>query len=252
MSDRLTRRKVVAVGHSRLIADADEGVRLEPALPQDDAEAEGLLWGTGQALLLQIQGILPLHIAAVARKGRAIGFVGPPGVGKTSLAAALASRGWSFVCDDIAAVHWNGSGTPLLVPNPPLVRIWGGSVRQLGWDAPDELRILGSDKYRFELPDRFVAGPVSLTAVYVIAPPMAPYVQLSPVYGHARFEVFLRGAVYNADLLTEDDERRWLFREALCLSQQVPVTMVHRPEKAHLNELSNAVLRHAWKEHRLR
>ena len=112
--------------------------------------------GRVTAALLQQRRTLPLHLAAVVLNGRAIGFAGPAGAGKSSLACALADRGHSLLTDDLGAVAYDG-GRPALHPGPAVMRIWGSSARQLGWPADDHHRVkAGVDKFAYELPDRFV------------------------------------------------------------------------------------------------
>lgn len=244
------RRTLGVPGIGVLVADAATGVRVDAEPGADPAEIDGLLRGSGLALLWQLRRILPLHVAAVARTGRAIGFVGPPGTGKSSLAAALSQRGWQLVTDDIAAVRWDAQGRPLLEPNSPQLRIWGDSARQLGWDTSTAHRIgagstgQSSDKYAYDLPDKFSADPVPLTAIYVLNPPGAAGIGFMPITGKARFDVFHRGATYNADLLDTPQARSWHFTEALHLAQKVPAWHLTQPTGVQLDALADAVQQH--------
>ena len=250
--EAVARRALGVPGVGMLVADTATGVRVDAEPGADPAEVDGLLRGSGAALLWQLRCVLPLHVAAVARNGRAIGFVGPPGTGKSSLAAALSERGWQLVTDDIAAVRWDDEGHPLLEPNPPQLRIWGSSARQLGWDTSDEHR-LGApsagqvgDKYAYDLPERFADHPVRLAAVYLINPPRAaPDIAFSQILGKKRFDVFHRGATYNAEFLDTPDARAWHFTETLRLAQQVSAWHLTQPMGATLGALADAVQRHA-------
>jgi len=48
-----------------------------------------------------LQGKLTLHASCVRREGRAYGFIGGSGVGKSTFARYLLERGWQLVCDDL-------------------------------------------------------------------------------------------------------------------------------------------------------
>ena len=241
------RRTLEVPGVGILVVDPVDGARVEAEPGADPAEVDGLLRGSGQAWLLQLRRVLPLHLAAVAIQGRgAIGFVGPPGAGKSSVAAALSERGWPLVTDDIAAVQWARDGRPKLDPNPPQLRVWGDSARQLGWDTSQQhLLGAGGDKYAYDLPERFVPGAVPLAAIYVLNPPGAAQIGFNPIMGKQRFDVFHRGATYNADLLDTPDARRWHFAETLRLAQRVPAWHLTQPPGTPLAELADAVERHA-------
>jgi hypothetical protein len=66
-----------------------------------------------------LQGLEVLHAGAVTIDGGAVGFVGPSGAGKTSLALALCRRGAGFLADDVLALERVGEelighpGTPV-------------------------------------------------------------------------------------------------------------------------------------------
>lgn len=53
---------------------------------------------------LQARGLLAVHAAAVARGGRAVVLSGPGGTGKTTLALALAARGFEILSDELAVL----------------------------------------------------------------------------------------------------------------------------------------------------
>jgi hypothetical protein len=59
--------------------------------------------------LLEV-GREPLHATVLERDGRAFGLVGPPGAGKSTLAAACLRRGFRLLTDDLLLV---GEGKPI-------------------------------------------------------------------------------------------------------------------------------------------
>lgn len=71
--------------------------------------------------LLQ-RGSLVLHGSAVAYQGRAFGFLGFPGAGKSTLAAGLYLRGLSVVSDDILVIGLS-EPRPVLRAGPPYIRL---------------------------------------------------------------------------------------------------------------------------------
>ena len=67
------------------------------------AEATSYLLGPVMGVLLRHRGVICLHASAVAINGRAVAFVGPPGAGKSTMAAALANE---------AAGSWRTTSQP--------------------------------------------------------------------------------------------------------------------------------------------
>jgi hypothetical protein len=74
------------------------------------------------AALLQ-QGEEPLHATVVEIGDRAVGLVGPSGVGKSTLAAHLINRGWDLVTDDILRVTFEGN-TAFAQPGPCRLKLF--------------------------------------------------------------------------------------------------------------------------------
>ena len=222
-------------------------VTIDRVVGADPVEVEASLAGRVSAALLQQRRTLPLHLAAVAVAGRALGFVGPPGSGKSSLACAMADRGHALVTDDLGAVTDIAGGSPVLHPGPPVMRIWGPSARQLGWPTDDGHRITaGVDKYAYEQPDRFADRPQPLGVVYVLFEDARADLQIVPVTGFAKFEAYFSGATYNREFLDDAPARAWHFAAVCRIADQVPTFMLRVPASgAALSKLAIHVERHA-------
>ncbi|MBX2997320.1 MAG: hypothetical protein KF893_02325 [Caldilineaceae bacterium] len=89
------------------------------------------------ALLLHQRGHLILHASAVARNHQVFVFLGEAGLGKSTLAAALCARGFSFVADDIVAIRFDTEHGPLVLPALPRLKLEAESVAALGEDIAD-------------------------------------------------------------------------------------------------------------------
>lgn len=120
--------RVEASAGIALIARDGTRVICEP-WGEDEVNLQMFLLGPVMQAVLAMRGTLCLHASAVARvpDGASIAFVGPPGNGKSTLAAALVERGYSLVTDDLMPISVNGGPHVRTGWGAPLVRLWPDS-----------------------------------------------------------------------------------------------------------------------------
>ncbi|WP_210502835.1 phosphoenolpyruvate carboxykinase (ATP) [Nocardioides xinjiangensis] len=95
---------VIAEGTDRITVHMVEGV--------PESMGGVLVGGTVLSYLLMLRGDLVLHASAVDVGGRAIGFVGSSGMGKTTLATLMCRDGALLVTDDVLQVAGDTTGDP--------------------------------------------------------------------------------------------------------------------------------------------
>jgi hypothetical protein len=142
------------------------------------------LLGPVLGLLLRLRGVPCLHASAVAFRKFAVAFAGAEGAGKSTTAAALASRGRAVISDDIVALV-EREGSFFVLPAYPYLSLWPESVKLL-YGAEKELPSFSFnyDKRQLQLKEnhlRFEETPMPLGAVYLlgkrVADPAAPFVE---------------------------------------------------------------------------
>lgn len=128
--------------------------------------------GNVLSFLLRLRGYFCLHASAAVVGERALIFAGPPGAGKSTLAAAMALRGGLALADDLVAIRATDG----------ILHAWGVHRQLHLWPAAVE-RLLGA---RARLPRlwqgedkrclkagsrglRFARGPVPVGAVYLLS-----------------------------------------------------------------------------------
>lgn len=119
--------------------------------------------GPGLAMILLQRGLTLLHASAVSIGGTGVAFAADSGVGKSTLAAALYTRGHALLTDDLCAVDEG-----VVVPAMSLLKIAERSVAAL--EPPGELidvETEGEHRMRFSV-ERVSATSVPLAAVYVV------------------------------------------------------------------------------------
>lgn len=132
------------------------------------------LVGPVLGFVLRRRGTLALHAGASVLDGRAVGFVGPGGAGKSTLVAALARRGHAALTDDLLALEQQGE-VWLAQPGPTRLRLWDDSAAMLLGTAhglpalsPNwEKRLVSGDDPRFA----FHADGLPLRALVLLGAP---------------------------------------------------------------------------------
>ena len=130
-----------------------------------DRGVAAVLTGSIFAALLQQRGVIPFHASAVATEAGAVLFAGNSGAGKSSLLAALLSRGYPMLADDATAVAPDGSGRPEALPAFPRLRLCADALDMLGRRARARDQVYeGVEKYSFPV-ERFHGKPLAVRAV---------------------------------------------------------------------------------------
>lgn len=116
---------------------------------------------------LRQRGYLVLHGSGVALEGKGVIFLGPKKWGKSTLAAAFFHRGYSVVCDDLAAVTF--FPTPMLLSGFPQLKVWPDAADFLGDISEDLPRLRPElEKRSRSVLDRFSQDPIPLKYIFLL------------------------------------------------------------------------------------
>lgn len=137
---------IPAVG--RFLTRGGREMLVEPAPNVSQRNLRLYLLGSAFAAILHQRGLLPLHANAVVVEGCAVGFMGHPGAGKSTLAAWFHDRGFDVLADDVCVVTPGPDGRPLAHPGIPRLRLWREALEAGGRDASSYERSFDDmDKY---------------------------------------------------------------------------------------------------------
>lgn len=177
--------------------------------PECDDEFRLYLWGTVFGAVAWLNGYFPLHASAVAVDGLAIAFTADSGVGKSTLAAALAQRGFAHVCDDTLAITLQ-DGHPLAIPDRKPLKLWEDAFALVAAERLDPISSMPGKSYA--LPANRNADALPLSDLIVLEEGVD--IALTPIRGSAKLDVvveamyrdFIRGALgqpadYTRDLI---------------------------------------------------
>lgn len=120
-------------------------------------------------ILLFQRGDILLHASAVKLpNGDGIVFMGEPGAGKSTTAAAFVKAGCNIISDDLVAIRLIDE-IPYLIPSFPQIKLWKKSVEGLGYSYDEVERIVeGANKFAYESKYNFDESKVLLKKIYIL------------------------------------------------------------------------------------
>lgn len=155
--------KVVARSYGRfIVSPAGTSVLCTPF--------QGRAWRWQRLLIARVlplaatlQGLETLHASAVAIDGHVFAFIGPSGMGKSSLAAQLTLRGATFFTDDVLAVEIDASDRLIAHPGLAVLSLRAREREALREDQQENLGSVLSqgEKTHFVVAEPSDPGPLA-------------------------------------------------------------------------------------------
>lgn len=194
------------------------------------------LLGMVLGAVLQQRRFLALHASAVAVNGDAVAFLGRKGRGKSTIAAALYTRGHNLVADDLVAVDFDRLDSPIVLPGFPQLKLMPeAAATVLGNNLENLPRLAtGFEKRGFQDFSAFCPGPLPLRRIYLLCDHHVQRIErvqrqealvnlVSQSYTARVFRQFLQGS-----------EARLHFLQCSELATKVPVSVLKRPNSLSL------------------
>ncbi len=110
-----------------------------------------------------------LHASSVKVGEVAFCFMGNPGAGKSTTAAAFIKAGCSLLSDDLTAITFNENGEAYIVPSYPQLKIWNTTVAGLEYAHSDLKPVSeGVNKFSYQPKNDFNHALVKLDKVFFL------------------------------------------------------------------------------------
>ena len=226
-------------GIARFWACAGREVVIDTAPDASEQQVRTLFLGLVLTAILHQRGVLVLHASGVVGSHGAMLFAGHSGDGKSTLLAALASRGYEPFGDDAAVVTQESTGRLLAHPGFPQVRLRADVAARLGHSIDELCPVLPSvDKYALRLGAFRVRPPEALGSLYVLGvQDDDDELRFEPMVGGECFAA-VRTYTRNLHMLEGLQMQLPHFHLAAAVASRIPVVRITRPRgRDSLDEL---------------
>lgn len=203
-------------------------ILVEPEPGVDMRELRAFLLERVLAELLRLRGRLLLHASGVVLRGGVVAIAGRSGLGKSTLAAVLHTRGHPVIADDLISIQLNMQGGTAVHSGVPELQLLPDAVAFLG-DTPELSRTASKHPYRVSscCPDT----PFPLRCIYVLTDEVAPGRQKALPPGEAVLDIVRNS--YGAQAIQGTEGLLSHFRQSVALVTRVPVIRLGRPRSLH-------------------
>lgn len=224
---------------ARFLLTGGREVVLETAAGVAPADISIFLTGTVLGILLHQRGQVVLHASAVRVNGKAVLFCGASGTGKSTLAAALAERGFPLVTDDFCAVAANGADPVMVQPDGRSLKLWAQAIQKLDLAERRGAAVRQRLEKFFVEPAAVFSKSLPLAAVYALRearPPHNPGIERPNVVDAA---LILRRNAYRPQMVNCMGQKADYFRAATAIANTAGI--FHLTRVLHFDRMPEVV-----------
>ena len=135
----------------------------------NEADVRPFILGSGIGAICHQRGLTPLHGSAVVANARAHVFLGPQGMGKSTMMASLLRAGFAPLADDLTIVDISPDAGPRAFPGVPRIKLWPDMAEFLGFGGNAASREISSaTKLQIPFASAGARAPVELGGLYLL------------------------------------------------------------------------------------
>jgi hypothetical protein len=201
--------------------------------------------GTCIGVILLQRKVLPLHGSAVNINGKAYGFIGNSGVGKSTLASAFISKGFQLLSDDVIAVDISKENIPFVMPSYPQQKLWQESLNEFGMETMNYRPLFDREtKYSIPVNSSYISDPLPLGGVFELVMTDHEHIEIITIKGLERFQLVFR-QTFRKSLINRMRIDEWHFMFSSNIINQIGMFQVKRPtSRFTAHELVSNILDH--------
>jgi len=215
---------------ARYLIRSGSEILVDQAANSNLGDVAAYLLGTAFGVLCHQRGTYPLHGSAIDIVDGCVAFVGDSGAGKSTMVAALASRGHQVISDDLCVLEASEQGVRLW-PGLNRLRLWEDALAALDCDQPGiERELRGLNKYLVPTqPIRNPRTPRRLQRVYQLAAAAdGDPTTITRLQGAATLEVLMQN-IYRVAIAERMGRKANLFVTCAAAAREVAVYRFSRP-----------------------
>lgn len=192
-----------------------------------DSEVSLFFAGSVYGAIAWLNELAPLHASAVSYKGKVFAFTGGSGEGKSTLAAALALRGFELCSDDVLVLDLCDPTQVIAIPSHARLKLWGDALALTKLAGTGAVR-LNIDKYYVEAGIAFERAPTPMKRLYFLESAGSRDSEITPVGGAERFKA-IQSAYFRPQFYAAIAEGVDYFQTAARLSSAIELSRFIRP-----------------------
>jgi hypothetical protein len=218
---------------------------LESGVPTQACAA--YLQGTVMGALLHQRGGIVLHSSGIEADGGAILFAGASGEGKSTLVAALSTRGYPVICDDLSHVSFNQEGRPLLSSDARRVKLTDESICATGLETGRREAVLANTEKTYVKPAKYWTGSdLPLRAIYLLRSAAVNTAVVARLPSALALNELLQNA-HRPKIVLHTGQLPRYFQAAVKILEHAPVYVIERGRDLSKLALTMDILEAHWR-----
>lgn len=219
--------KIETVGSYRV--QNGNKITISPNSKANSKEVILFLLGSTLGALFHQRGLLPLHGCSIlSSDNEAIIVIGESAVGKSTLAADLAIRGFPILTDDISVLTMKNDNQFLVQPGLPYLKLWKDVIVNLKIES-SSMRIRPQiEKYSTTLNRMHHLKPAEVKKIICLKTKNSKGYTYKNIEGFAKFEL-LRNNTYRYPFIEGFGLQKEYFTQLIHLSNSITLSEIERP-----------------------
>lgn len=200
-------------------------IRVNPVDGIDEDSLRYFILGPCMVALLIQRDLFLLHASTMKIRDKCVSFAGGHGFGKSTLSAALLTRGYSLLSDDICAINSKGE----VLASFPQIDLWQESLLKLQIHAGSLRKIRPCiDKFALPVGTEFYSSCLPLETLYILNPHNQNEFTHLRLRGSDKIK-YLHRFIYNKMFVCGFKKDFIYFEQCSRLAQQLEIILINRP-----------------------